>query len=37
MEQKRLANWLKAMIIGTGICGTIFGLVVILGIGRDIV
>jgi hypothetical protein len=37
MEQKSLANWLKAMIIGTGICGTIFGLVVILGIGRDIV
>jgi hypothetical protein len=25
------------MIIGTGICGTILGLVVILGIGRDIV
>ena len=37
MEQKSLANWLKTVIGGTGICGTIFYLVLILGIGRDLI
>ncbi|MBQ2276603.1 MAG: DUF2975 domain-containing protein [Lachnospiraceae bacterium] len=37
MEQKSLANWLKIVIGGTGICGTIFYLVLILGIGRDLI
>ena len=37
MEQKGLSNWLKAIIIGTGICGVIFYLVLVLGIGREII
>lgn len=37
MEQKKLAKWLKRMIIGTGICGVIFYFVLILGIMRDLV
>ena len=37
MKQKSLANWLKIVIGGTGICGIIFYLVLILGIGRDMI
>lgn len=37
MEQKNLSNWLKGIIIGTGICGTLFYLVLILGIMKELV
>lgn len=37
MKQRSLANWLKIVICGTGICGIIFYLVLILGIGKCLV
>jgi cytochrome bd-type quinol oxidase subunit 2 len=35
-KQQKLSSWLKAMLIGTGICGTIFLCVIIFGVAGDI-
>jgi hypothetical protein len=37
MDQVRLSRWLKAIIIGTGICGTVIYFLVFPMIGKDIV
>lgn len=36
MKQKKLANWLKVMIVGVGICGVLFALFVLPMLGKTI-
>lgn len=36
MKQKKLANWLKVMIVGVGICGVLFAIFVLPMLGRTI-
>lgn len=36
MEQKSLSNWLKYMIVGTGLCGLVVYAFVIPTVGRDL-
>jgi hypothetical protein len=37
MDQVRLSKWLKAVVIGTGVCGTVIYFLVFPMIGKDIV
>ena len=36
MKQKKLANWLKVMIVGVGICGALLALLVLPALGKSI-
>ena len=36
MKQKKLANWLKVMIVGVGICGALFAVLVLPALGKSI-
>lgn len=36
MKQKKLANWLKVMIVGVGICGVLLALFVLPMLGKTI-
>ena len=36
MKQKKLANWLKAMIVGVGICGALLAVFVLPSLGKAV-